>query len=123
MNMIENNNGAAQDLLGIPRKGARLEELNWGLNRAGINGAFVTSKVTHDEVDAITSALVGLFYIAGEYIALGNAAEDYLIVPKSPRINYDKLSQILANTGLDGLSADMGGNLESQPNVVLTAPA
>jgi uncharacterized protein YprB with RNaseH-like and TPR domain/predicted nuclease with RNAse H fold len=101
--VIESYPGAAQDLLGIPRKGSSLEELKWGLARAGIKGEYLHSKVTHDEVDAITSALVGLFYMADEYIGLGNAAEDYLIVPKSLRINYQKLADILAASGLDGL--------------------
>ena len=101
LKVIESYPGAAQDLLGIPRKGSSLEELKWGLSRAGIDGPFLHGKVTHDEVDAITSALVGLFYLADDYIALGNAAEDYLIVPRSLRINYRKLGDILAATGLD----------------------
>lgn len=103
LKVIESYPGAAQDLLGIPRKGSSLEELKWGLARAGIQGEFLHGKVTHDEVDAITSALVGLFYLADDYIALGNAAEDYLIVPRSLRINYRKLADILAVTGLDAV--------------------
>jgi uncharacterized protein YprB with RNaseH-like and TPR domain/predicted nuclease with RNAse H fold len=103
LKVIESYPGAAQDLLGIPRKGSSLEELKWGLARAGIKGEFLHGKVTHDEVDAITSALVGLFYLADDYIALGNAAEDYLIVPRSLRINYRKLADILAVTGLDAV--------------------
>lgn len=59
-------------------------------------------------MDAITSALVGLFYLAGDCIALGTLAEDYLIVPKSTRINYAKLSEILALTGLDDLDTSDG---------------
>jgi uncharacterized protein YprB with RNaseH-like and TPR domain/predicted nuclease with RNAse H fold len=101
LKVIESYPGAAQDLLGIPRKGSSLEELKWGLARAGINGPYLRGKVTHDEVDAITSALVGLFYLADDYIALGNRAEGYLIVPRSLRINYRKLGDILAATGLD----------------------
>jgi uncharacterized protein YprB with RNaseH-like and TPR domain/predicted nuclease with RNAse H fold len=101
LKVIESYPGAAQDLLGIPRKGSSLEELKWGLSRAGIKGDFLHGKVTHDEVDAITSALVGIFYLADDYIALGNPAEDYLIVPRSLRINYRKLADILAATGLD----------------------
>jgi uncharacterized protein YprB with RNaseH-like and TPR domain/predicted nuclease with RNAse H fold len=101
LKVIESYPGAAQDLLGIPRKGSSLEELKWGLSRAGIKGDFLHGRVTHDEVDAITSALVGLFYLADDYIALGNAAENYLIVPRSLRINYRKLAGILAATGLD----------------------
>ena len=112
--VIESYPGAAQDLLGIPRKGASLEELKWGLARAGIKGRFLREKVTHDEVDAITSALVGLFYLADDYIALGNAAENYLIVPKSPRINYQKLADILDVTGLDAVP--MADGLECPVN-------
>lgn len=101
LHVIESYPGAAQDILGIPRKGSSLEELKWGLNRAGIDGPYLRSRVTHDEVDAITSALVGLFYLAGDYMALGTPIEDYLIVPRSPKINYSRLSEILSRTGLD----------------------
>jgi uncharacterized protein YprB with RNaseH-like and TPR domain/predicted nuclease with RNAse H fold len=101
LNVIESYPGAAQDILGIPRKKASLEELKFGLVRAGITGEFATMKVTHDEVDAITSALVGLFYLADDYIALGTTNEDYLIVPRSPAFNYPKLAEIVQSTGLD----------------------
>jgi uncharacterized protein YprB with RNaseH-like and TPR domain/predicted nuclease with RNAse H fold len=101
LTVIESYPGAAQDLLGIPRKGSSLEELKQGMGRIGIAGSYLTSKVTHDEVDAITSALVGLFYMADEYIALGNPEEDYLIVPRSPSINFEKLTEILRASGLD----------------------
>ena len=114
LKVIESYPGAAQDLLGIPRKGSSLEELKWGLARAGIKGKFLHGKVTHDEVDAITSALVGLFYLADDYIALGNAAEDYLIVPRSIRINYRRLADILSATGLDDIPAN---DLECPVNV------
>lgn len=99
--VIESYPGAAQDLLGIPRKRASLEELKQGMGRIGIQGDYLTQHVCHDEVDAITSALVGLFYLADDYIALGTPAEEYLIVPRSPSINYSKLSEIIHSTGLD----------------------
>ena len=101
LKVIESYPGAAQDILGIPRKKASLDELKWGLVRSGIAGTFATTKVTHDEVDAITSALVGLFYLADDYIALGTPTEDYLIVPRSPKFNYLKLAQIASRSGLD----------------------
>ena len=50
LKVIESYPGAAQDLLGIPRKGSSLEELKWGLSRAGVGGDFLHRKVTHDEV-------------------------------------------------------------------------
>jgi predicted nuclease with RNAse H fold len=114
--VIESYPGAAQDVLGIPRKKASLEELKKGLFRAGITGDFVTADITHDEIDAITSALVGLFYLADDYIALGTAAEDYLIVPRSVRFNYNKLSQILASTGLDDVPESPRTKVESSPH-------
>lgn len=101
LKVIESYPGAAQDILGIPRKKASLDELKWGLVRAGISGDFATTKVTHDEVDAITSALVGLFYLADDYIALGTPSEEYLIVPRSLNFNYTRLAEILLSTGLD----------------------
>jgi uncharacterized protein YprB with RNaseH-like and TPR domain/predicted nuclease with RNAse H fold len=100
LKVIESYPGAAQDLLGIPRKGASLEELKQGMGRIGITGEYLTRRVCHDEVDAITSALVGLFYLADDYIALGTPDEDYLIVPRSPSINYTKLFEIIRSTGL-----------------------
>jgi uncharacterized protein YprB with RNaseH-like and TPR domain/predicted nuclease with RNAse H fold len=112
LQVIESYPGAAQDILGIPRKGASLEELKWGLNRAGIDGPFLKDRVTHDEVDAITSALVGLFYLANDYIALGTPKEDYLIVPRSPKINYSRLAEILSQTGLDKLNTIETGTVE-----------
>jgi uncharacterized protein YprB with RNaseH-like and TPR domain/predicted nuclease with RNAse H fold len=101
LEVIESYPGAAQDLLGIPRKGSSLEELKQGMARIGIAGDYLTSRVSHDEVDAITSALVGLFFLADDYIALGTPAEDYLIVPRSPSINYGKLLDIVRCTGLN----------------------
>jgi uncharacterized protein YprB with RNaseH-like and TPR domain/predicted nuclease with RNAse H fold len=114
--VIESYPGAAQDILGMPRKKASLEELKWGLSRAGIKGEFLTSKVTHDEVDAITSALVGLFYLADHYIALGTREEDYLIVPRSERFNYPRLAKIVSDTGLDEVHGDTVSGVESFSN-------
>jgi predicted nuclease with RNAse H fold len=103
LRVIESYPGAAQDILGIPRKGASLDELKRGLVRSGIGGDFATIKVTHDEVDAITSALVGLFYLADDYIALGTPSEDYLIIPRSMKFNYSRLSRIVSDSGLDAI--------------------
>src|SRR4029077_2658876 len=46
LTVIESYPGAAQDILGIPRKGSNLEELKWGLNRAGIDGDYLKGRVT-----------------------------------------------------------------------------
>lgn len=79
--VIESYPGAAQDIMGIPRKGASLDYLSKGLELFGIKGDYLTQKVSHDELDAITSAVVGVFFWSGKYEAIGNEEEDYLIIP------------------------------------------
>lgn len=84
--VIESYPGVAQDVLQIPRKGKDKEQfahLKKGLSSFGIVGDLIEkTNLSHDEADAITSALVGYFYLNGQYVALGNADEDYLIVPR-----------------------------------------
>ena len=80
--VIESYPGAAQDIMNIPRKRAGLDRLKEGLRLFGIQGEFLSTAVTHDEVDAVTSAVVGLFFWQGRYEALGNEVEDFLIIPE-----------------------------------------
>jgi len=82
VHVIESYPGAAQDILRIIRKKVSLEDLKWGLQNVGLTGEFVNARNSHDELDAITSALVGYFYMADEYEALGNEDEGFLIVPR-----------------------------------------
>lgn len=79
--VIESYPGAAQDIMGIPRKQASLEYLSRGLRLFGIDGKFDHNNVTHDELDAITSAAVGLFFWSGKFEGLGTKEEEYLIIP------------------------------------------
>jgi predicted nuclease with RNAse H fold len=79
--VIESYPGAAQDILGIPRKRKSMEYLIKGLQSFGIKGVYDRKGITHDEIDAITAALVGYFYLAGKYERLGNEKEGYLIIP------------------------------------------
>ena len=79
--VIESYPGAAQDIMRIPRKGAGPEWLRTGLREFGISGDYETHNVTHDELDAITSALVGTFHLAGMSEALGTDEEPPLIIP------------------------------------------
>ena len=82
MQVIESYPGAAQDIMRIPRKGAGPAWLKMGLSEFGISGDYETQRVTHDELDAITSALVGTFHLAGMSEALGAENEPPLIIPK-----------------------------------------
>lgn len=83
--VIESYPGAAQDIMGIPRKRADLSLLKAGLVEFGISGEFENQEVSHDELDAITSAAVGLFFMSGNFEALGNDEEEYLIIPNIKR--------------------------------------
>lgn len=80
--VIESYPGAAQDILGIIRKKIDVKELKQGLIDFGIKCDVINIKNNHDKLDAITSALVGYFYLANCYEALGNETEGYLIVPE-----------------------------------------
>lgn len=84
--VIESYPGVAQDILGIPRKGKSKEQFHHtrrGLECFGITGDLKDKEdLVHDEADAVTSALVGYFYMNHQYVGLGNKDEDYLIVPR-----------------------------------------
>jgi predicted nuclease with RNAse H fold/dephospho-CoA kinase len=86
--VIESYPGVAQDLLHIPRKRKGLELLLNGMKNFGIEG--IRENITHDEADAITSALVGYFYLDDKYVGMGNEKEGYLIVPKLETDLYGK---------------------------------
>ncbi|MEN8128986.1 MAG: ribonuclease H-like domain-containing protein [Pseudomonadota bacterium] len=79
--VIESYPGAAQDIMSIPRKQAGLQYLTEGIAEFGIEGEFIKMQVSHDELDAVTSAIVGHFYWTGMYERLGDEEEDYLIIP------------------------------------------
>ena len=83
--VIESYPGAAQDIMRIPRKGAGVEWLKAGLREFGVSGDYARGEATHDELDAITSALVGVFHMAGMSEALGTTGEAPLIVPQLRR--------------------------------------
>ena len=79
--VIESYPGAAQDILGIPRKRVSTELLSTGLQEFGISGPWTESKPSHDELDALTSAIVGVFWWCGRFEALSGPDEGALIVP------------------------------------------
>jgi predicted nuclease with RNAse H fold len=80
--VIESYPGAAQDILQFPRKKINLRQLEKDLMAMGIVPHSDREPVTHDQLDALTSALVGYFYLAGMYEAIGNEDEGYLVLPE-----------------------------------------
>lgn len=97
--VIESYPGAAQDIMGIPRKGAGEKYLKQGLAEFGVVGPFETEAVTHDELDAITSAVVGSFFLSGQFEALRGPTEGALIIPD------------LKSSGSSGLVVGISGRI------------
>lgn len=115
--VIESYPGAAQDILNIPRKQAGLDYLIESLVEFGLQGEFASKKISHDEIDAITSALVGHFFWVGKFEALGNEIEDYLIIPDLNADHKAWLQKVVlgfsgatrcGKTSLGGLFRDQG---------------
>jgi histidinol phosphatase-like PHP family hydrolase/predicted nuclease with RNAse H fold/dephospho-CoA kinase len=79
--VIESYPGAAQDILCLPRKQRSLELLREGLRRLGLEGRGLETR-SHDEMDAITSAIVGRYFESGSFEPMGIPSEAQLIVPK-----------------------------------------
>jgi histidinol phosphatase-like PHP family hydrolase/predicted nuclease with RNAse H fold/dephospho-CoA kinase len=85
--VIESYPGAAQDIFAIPRKQKSLELLRHGLRRLGLRGPGVATR-SHDEMDAITSAVVARYFEVGDYEPMGVVAEAQLIVPKVSPLKF-----------------------------------
>jgi predicted nuclease with RNAse H fold len=79
--VVEVYPGMAQDVMGIPRKGKSVDGLRLGLFRAGIRGIPRKRRVTHDELDAATCALVALMHLNGETEVMGPGTPLPLVLP------------------------------------------
>jgi len=86
--VIESYPGAAQDILCIPRKQRSLDLLREGLRRLGLRGSGLETR-SHDEMDAITSAIVGRYFEVGAFEPMGVPLEAQLIVPKVRPLLFD----------------------------------
>lgn len=80
--VVEVYPGMAQDVMGIPRKGESVDALRLGLYRAGIRGIPRKRRVTHDELDAVTCALVALMHLDGETEVMGPGVPLPLVLPR-----------------------------------------
>jgi predicted nuclease with RNAse H fold len=80
--VIESFPGAIQDMLGMPRKQVGLEKLQSALLGYGVRGDIEHRDLNGDELDAITSAIVGKLYEEGDYLAIGDPREGLMILPK-----------------------------------------
>jgi len=78
--VIEAFPGATRNALGIPSKKHGLENVINALRRLGVK--ISGEEITDDETDAIVCALTGLFFIRGEYEAVGESSEGVIIIPR-----------------------------------------
>jgi predicted nuclease with RNAse H fold len=77
--VIEVYPGAAQDIWKTGRKQDGLLRLRKGLQRLGVKG--LHKKMTGDELDAVTAALVGQWFLRGKAEVLGNFRRGAIIIP------------------------------------------
>lgn len=98
--VIESYPGAAQDILCIPRKQKSLELLREGLRRLGLTGPGIETR-SHDEMDAITSAIVGRYFEVGSFEPMGIPSEAQLIVPKVAPLEFE-LAPVICLAGRTG---------------------
>jgi len=79
--IVECYPGAAQDIWEIPRQHRDLKGLLRGLKDLGVRG--LTGQMTSDELDAVTAALVGRWFLLGRGEILGG--EEGILIPQSRR--------------------------------------
>lgn len=70
--------GGAQDVWGIPRQRRDLQGLRKGLEKLGVRG--LAESMTGDELDAVTAALVGRWFLLGKGEMLGG--ETGILMPR-----------------------------------------
>jgi len=94
--VVEVYPGMAQDVLGIPRKQADLAGLERGLRRAGVRGLPRARRITHDELDAATCALVAAMHLEGATESMGPGTPVAMVFParqplavEAPTVGYD----------------------------------
>ena len=81
LEVIESFPGAIQDILHMPRKQAGLPLLARALIDYGVVLGKPEGELNGDELDAVTSALVGLLYRKGKFRAIGDPTEGLMILP------------------------------------------
>lgn len=71
--------GGAQDVWKIQRKQHGLEHLRRGLKRLGISG--IADDMSHDELDAVSGAYVGVLYLKGRAELIGDERTGGILLP------------------------------------------
>ena len=82
--VVESYPGAAQDIVGLPRKGGGVDRLRRALLGRGFWGTIGRRVTTHDELDAVLCAWVGRLYVQGRAEVIGDPSEGVMILPRHP---------------------------------------
>jgi len=77
--VIEVYPGAAQDIWQTGRKQDGLSKLRRGLEKLGVKG--LHQKMSGDELDAVTAALVGQLFLSGKAEVLGDFKRGAIVIP------------------------------------------
>jgi hypothetical protein len=83
--VIEVYPGAAQDIWHTGRKQDGLSKLRKGLEKLGVKG--LHEEMSGDELDAVTAALVGRFFLRGKAEVLGNSKGGAIVIPYAKETN------------------------------------
>ncbi|RLG03835.1 MAG: DUF429 domain-containing protein [Thaumarchaeota archaeon] len=73
----------ARGFLRLPPKRAGREALREALSRLGVRG--IPENADQHMLDAVICALIGLYYLKGEYVEFGSPEEGVIVMPK-PRL-------------------------------------
>ena len=98
--VVESYPGAAQDIVGLPRKGQGVERLRRALRERGFWGTIEHRSVTHDELDAVLCAWVGRLVVQGRAELIGDPREGLMALPR----HADQLRAIAPPPRLPGRS-------------------
>ncbi len=79
--VIEVYPGAAQDVWEIARKQEGLSKLGKGLKELGVKG--IREEMNGDELDAVTAAFVGRWFLHGKAEVLGDFRRGAIVIPLS----------------------------------------
>ena len=82
LTVVETYPGAAQDLLGFPRRQHGMDRLQRALLAFGCSGDISARNLTGDELDAVTCALVAWLHCHGASMRIGDEKEIQMVLPK-----------------------------------------
>jgi predicted nuclease with RNAse H fold len=98
--VVECYPGGAQDMWGIPRQRRDRRGLLKGLEALGVRG--LTEAMTGDELDAVTAALVGRWFLLGKAEMLGGEAGILMPLPTRDHTRHLKDVQDSPESGVHG---------------------